>query len=449
MKNCRNPRIRSIDSYSNITHTPGLIRSHKYFQFNREKNTLRYHEIYCIIKYNILDKLSTIVNLKDHPAVKEFMFAVRSRNTQELYLKNLRYFYEFTRADTDKLLKLPLNEIQDLLKDYVIHMRNLKIAYGTIKNRVSVIITFLELNDKLVNKRKIARFYGEEKKTIKDFSYTIEDIQKMLTRASFRVKTIILLYSSTGIRKSALIDLKLKHLKKINEYDLYKITIYENTKEEYYTFCTPECASAIDSYIDQRKQAGEIINKESYLFRNEFDYFGIYGVRHPHSLTGNGLSGLIRNLLIVCGLRDDNENKFQRHEKAMFHAFRKFFDTTLINADVNQIVKELLMGHSVGLDNSYYRPNEEKMLTEYLKAVNNLTINEEFRLKKQLTILQIKQDEIDTIKSRHENELKMVKQRFSSLEDEVHKFISSFSNVDQKTTNKFARQALKNGLYVK
>jgi len=144
------------------------------------------------------------MNLKLDPIVKEFMFAIKSEKTQELYLKNLRYFYQFVKIETKRLLELPVKEIQDLLVKYVIHMRNIGLAHGSIKNRASVIITFLELNDILVNKRKIARFYGEEKKTVKDFSYSIEDIQKMLSRASFRVKTMILFYSSTGIRKSAI-----------------------------------------------------------------------------------------------------------------------------------------------------------------------------------------------------------------------------------------------------
>jgi hypothetical protein len=41
----------------------------------------------------------------------------------------------------------------------------------------------------------------------------------------------------------------------------------------------------------------------------------------------------------------------------------------------------MLLGHSVGLGGSYYRPTTKKLIDEYLKAVNNLTINEENRLK--------------------------------------------------------------------
>ena len=43
------------------------------------------------------------------------------------------------------------------------------------------------------------------------------------------------------------------------------------------------------------------------------------------------------------------------------------------------------MGQSTGLEASYFRPNEKQLLTEYLKAVNELTINEENRLKKKVT----------------------------------------------------------------
>ena len=44
----------------------------------------------------------------------------------------------------------------------------------------------------------------------------------------------------------------------------------------------------------------------------------------------------------------------------------------------------MLVDHSSGLDTVYYKPQDEEILTEYLKTVYNLTINNEHRLKKQL-----------------------------------------------------------------
>ena len=70
------------------------------------------------------------------------------------------------------------------------------------------------------------------------------------------------------------------------------------------------------------------------------------------------------------------------------HSFRKFFNTCLMNSDVAYSFKELLMGHSVKLDDVYYDKDSEssrqKIIVEYMKAVDALTINEEYRLKKKI-----------------------------------------------------------------
>ena len=47
----------------------------------------------------------------------------------------------------------------------------------------------------------------------------------------------------------------------------------------------------------------------------------------------------------------------------------------------------MLLGHMIGLAFAYYKPIQEDMLNEYLKAVNLLTINEENRLKQKVKIL--------------------------------------------------------------
>ena len=70
------------------------------------------------------------------------------------------------------------------------------------------------------------------------------------------------------------------------------------------------------------------------------------------------------------------------------HSFRKFFNTCLMNSDVAYSFKKLLMGHSVKLDNVYYDKDNEtsrqKIIVEYMKAVDALTITEEYRLKKKI-----------------------------------------------------------------
>ena len=66
----------------------------------------------------------------------------------------------------------------------------------------------------------------------------------------------------------------------------------------------------------------------------------------------------------------------------------------MIRAKVNPEAREMLLGHSIGLSNSYYRPDANEILTEYLKAVDLLTVNEQNRLHRKVEILEVKADKI-------------------------------------------------------
>ena len=54
------------------------------------------------------------------------------------------------------------------------------------------------------------------------------------------------------------------------------------------------------------------------------------------------------------------------------HGFRKFFTTQLINSKVNPEIREMLLGHSIGLASAYYKPTEDEMLDEYMKGRRQL-----------------------------------------------------------------------------
>jgi integrase len=339
------------------------------------------------------------------PEIQRFLYSIKSKETQAKYIQNLNYFQQWNNdRKIEDLLLLNHKTLEELLIQYIIYMRQKNLSHGTINVRVAPIVSFLLINDVLINTRKLRKFTGENVKTVKDEAYTRQDLQNMFELSTLRNKLIIAIYSSTGIRKAALIDLKLGHLEKNEEHNLYKFTIYENAKEEYITFCTPECAKMIDEYFAQRKKAGEKITEESYLVRNDFNSLSPKRARIPKRVTATSLGCLFEGILEQTGLHEINhktENyKYKRHKKARYHAFRKYFNTCLANCDVNVTIKERLMGHSVGLDDSYYRPTEKQLLTEYLKAVNELTINEENRLKKKVTELQVKYDKIDALVSR-------------------------------------------------
>ena len=53
------------------------------------------------------------------------------------------------------------------------------------------------------------------------------------------------------------------------------------------------------------------------------------------------------------------------------HGFRKFFTTQLVHSKVNAEIREMLLGHKIGLASCYYRPTVEEMYGEYEKAIDN------------------------------------------------------------------------------
>ena len=120
------------------------------------------------------------------------------------------------------------------------------------------ILAFYKINDIVLNINKISRFMPDKRKSNKDRGYLHEEIHKLLDVADERMRTVILLLSSSGMRIGAIPSIRLRNIEKILIDSItsviYKITVYEGEKEEHFTFCTPECAKAIDQYLEMRKR---------------------------------------------------------------------------------------------------------------------------------------------------------------------------------------------------
>ena len=84
---------------------------------------------------------------------------------------------------------------------------------------------------------------------------------------------------------------------------------------------------------------------------------------------------------------------------------------------------EILMNHSTGISDSYYRATENELFEDYLKAVDLLTINEARKLEKQLADLTEKTtDEGYVIKAKlteRENEMQLLRQNNSENTDAI------------------------------
>jgi hypothetical protein len=66
--------------------------------------------------------------------------------------------------------------------DYIMSLRRDNLSFETTKQLVAPIITFYQLNDILLNRKKIGRYYGEYRKVTKDRAYTTEHIGVIISQ---------------------------------------------------------------------------------------------------------------------------------------------------------------------------------------------------------------------------------------------------------------------------
>lgn len=100
---------------------------------------------------------------------------------------------------------------------------------------------------------------------------TIEEIRKLVEYPDRRIKTIVLIILSSGIRLVAQDYLKWKHVIPIynnnndndnskNNFLAAKIIVYAGQDEEYFSFITPEAYASLKEWMDFRASYGENIS---------------------------------------------------------------------------------------------------------------------------------------------------------------------------------------------
>jgi integrase len=343
--------------------------------------------------------------------VNNFINSIKSEATKRLYTYCLNRYIQYYHFDSiEDLFSSDKNKnnrepkiIEANIIQYIVWLRqDQKLSSMSVNVYLAAIMHFYAMNDIVLNRKKINMYLGEFIRKQKDRAYTTEEIHKLLDFCDERSKALVLLLASTGVRIGSVPGLKLKHLSKIvaDYYKLYKIVIYEGTKEEYYCFTTPEAATAIDTYLNYRVRLGEKLTDNSPLFREQFDINDQFAIRYPKTMKAIGLTKLlIRNLHRSGVILAEKEIEGMRTGKkrnvvARAHGFRKFATTNLIRAKINPEAREMLLGHSISLTGAYYRPGDDEILQEYVKAIDLLTINNENRLRHELVKEQSKQDAI-------------------------------------------------------
>jgi integrase len=266
------------------------------------------------------------------PELELFLSSIMSQYTRVNYLIYFRKYQEFIGPDSDLFLGNNPSPnpvaIQNKIIEFITDMKSNGKGYSTIHNYATAVLAFYKINDVILNVSKINKFIPQARKVRNDRSYTYEEIQKLLEIADEREKVLVLLTVSSGIRQGAISPLKMRHLQDT------KLTVYGNEPEEYFTFITPECRKAIDSYLDMRKRYGEVLTPETYLIREQFDVRNQFQILRAKPIATETVKWKMIDIACRAGVRTK--------EVKAGHGFRKFFTTQLINSEVNPEIREML-----------------------------------------------------------------------------------------------------------
>jgi integrase len=349
---------------------------------------------------------------------RNFIDSLSSHYTRDMYLHILKRYMSFcgTMNINDLFFKADVKYTQSRIIDFLkfLHEKN-QLAPRSRGLFATAIKHFYDMNDVTsLNWKKINRFLGETYSVIADRPYSQEEISKLLEKATERQRVIVLLMCSAGLREGAIPNIKLSNIQKIARYNIYKITVYERAKEQYYTFCTPECASAIDNYLEYRKRYGETLKPTSPLIREEFNKLDPFHIAKPRFLTKSSIHFTMYMLIKDSGLREseqqkeelveDTKKKYKRYQVMQSHGLRKFFETESVKAGMSPLYASILMGHDNGLETKYFKPTESDLLegsdkmAGYVDVMDYLTINEENKLRREVEQLRVERSAIDSLR---------------------------------------------------
>lgn len=375
------------------------------------------------------------------PIYRNFLNSIKSPATRLAYEHKLFRFY-LTKPYNQNLtlediIKKDPKTIEYEIIDIIYDIKEKQgLSYSTVQNFLAVMIHFFEINDVTLNRRKLNRFKGEHVDKYEYRGYTHDEIRDLIKTMDERGKAAVLLMASSGMRVGALPTIKLKHLKRWNLDNnsyLYQITVYANSpKSKYTTFCTPECAKVIDEYLEFRHIHGENIKKDSngnwidgevYLFIKRFDKekHRLHMIATPNNkqpLAAGTFTNSIVMRLEEMGTRQrvrlmegqgltirERQQIFSSHRNDLHpcHSLRIFAVTNMQRAKLDKTIREMLVGHATGLDKAYYKPQDDEILAEYLKAVDLLTIDNEHRLQRQVDYYKQRADRLEEMAQRIDN----------------------------------------------
>lgn len=338
----------------------------------------------------------TATSLEKFDSISEWLDTLRSEFTKSSYEFHLVCFFRFINSTREKLLspsafiKLSNDDIKALIFRYVAHLKKVakphagkpvpgEISVNSIPNLLLGIKSFLDHHEIPSPWWKRLKKSLPERVRNKYRAYRIEEIQKMRQHADVFDKVNISLFTAGGERVGGQEGLTFGSIIPLPE-NMGLLDVYsQSDKWHYIVPLNQEAMNDIRLCKEYRESMGETITPDSPLVRDKFA---------PLSRQTNKAKPVKRGAIRRRMRELQKKADLPLAELQPSHSFRYFFDTALTNCDCKWEIKELMMGHSVKLEKIYYDAKSEqsrnKVVVEYMKAMDALTISAEFKMTKKI-----------------------------------------------------------------
>jgi|GEM_PF-1591714 len=345
---------------------------------------------------------TVIESMNQYGSCRDWLRSLRSPFTHKTYPFHLNSWLKFLRAENgrpvtpDVVVKMRQSEIRSLVFKYVFHLIDVakphagkpvknEISINSISNYLLGIKSWLDYNEIPTPYWKKLKKMLPEKVRNNFRAYTVEEVQKMMYHGDVFDRTSILLFVAGGERVGAqeglsfknIIELKLPEGMTLPDgWKMGMLDVYSDSEKSHYIVpLNPEAMHQIEEMKKYRKAHGERITPDSALIRDKFVPLSSKTNR-PKSVKRGTIRLRMKKLQKLAGL--------PLEELQPDHSFRYFFNTVVMNSECKWEIKELMMGHTVRLDKFYYDKKSDqsrmKLVLEYMKAMDSLTILPEYRL---------------------------------------------------------------------
>ena len=327
---------------------------------------------------------------------------MKTQSTRSTYAYNMKRFMDFlverkeieNNEEYKAVAGFDGEKITDMLQAFVMDL-NEKIKASGISTMLASPELFFDMNRGIWHRKLVRKSIKKDEQEAGGKMPATDDEVKRIVNATKHTRdtAIIHFLASTGARPAGVSDpiLRMKHLEKM-PHGCTAIRIYDESKEGYWAFLTPEATRALNNYFSWRQtMRHEEFNTETPIFAN------FYKNKTNDHMDEMGIRKIVEKAIRNSGIA--RVKKGATYDKATMRMFRKRFNGKLkMNNEVNSNIAEKLMAHRRGLDGAYLQPTLEECFAEFSKAILDLTIDDTEKIKVERLKLEKEKTDLEQVK---------------------------------------------------